>query len=306
IRVPLLPGSLPASDLQRFKADFFKALAHPIRIRLLEVLRVRERSVQELQAALGLDQSTVSQQLAILRAKHVVVARKEGTTVRYAVRDPLVGNLLDVARRIFNNQLAGTRTMLRELQREARRPAHAQHGRAAASDVGSDPRSQVRGRRRRLRAGRRHFWWVVRRRGRRQQRRPGRRRHRGLPTITGGAPGRSARGDWPAAMTILTYVLATVVGLAAGFAGVGGMLGVGMSWRLPALLPLGGVSLVLDPLAGVFLAMIGFAAVPASLYALGDPRQARRGRGAYLLFVGAMAVVPLAGNALTFLLAWEL
>ena len=121
--VPLLSGSLPASDLQRFKADFFKALAHPIRIWLLDVLRVRERSVQELQAALGLDQSTVSQQLAILRAKHVVVARKEGTTVRYAVRDPLVGNLLDVARRIFNNQLAGTRTMLRELQREARRPA---------------------------------------------------------------------------------------------------------------------------------------------------------------------------------------
>ncbi|PYO02927.1 MAG: transcriptional regulator [Candidatus Rokuibacteriota bacterium] len=114
---------MPASDLQRFKADFFKALAHPIRIWLLEVLRVRERSVQELQAALGLDQSTVSQQLAILRAKHVVVARKEGTTVRYAVRDPLVGNLLDVARRIFNHQLAGTRTMLRELQREARRPA---------------------------------------------------------------------------------------------------------------------------------------------------------------------------------------
>ncbi len=121
--VLLLSGSLPASDLQRFKADFFKALAHPIRIWLLEVLRVRERSVQELQAALGLDQSTVSQQLAILRAKHVVVARKEGTTVRYAVRDPLVGNLLDVARRIFNHQLAGTRTMLRELQREARRPA---------------------------------------------------------------------------------------------------------------------------------------------------------------------------------------
>ncbi|OLB97059.1 MAG: transcriptional regulator [Candidatus Rokubacteria bacterium 13_1_40CM_68_15] len=113
---------MPASDLQRFKADFFKALAHPIRIRLLELLRVRERSVQELQAALGLDQSTVSQQLAVLRAKHVVGARKEGTTVRYAVRDPLVGSLLDLARRIFNNQLTGTRTMLRELQREARRP----------------------------------------------------------------------------------------------------------------------------------------------------------------------------------------
>ncbi|HET9490976.1 MAG TPA: metalloregulator ArsR/SmtB family transcription factor [Methylomirabilota bacterium] len=111
------------TDLQRFKADFFKALAHPLRIRLLELLRAREHSVQELQAALGLDQSTVSQQLAVLRAKNVVGARKERTTVRYAVRDPLVGDLLDVARRIFNNQLTGTRTLLRELQREARRPA---------------------------------------------------------------------------------------------------------------------------------------------------------------------------------------
>ena len=118
-----MPGSpAPSADLQGFKADFFKALAHPIRIRLLELLRARERSVQELQVALGLDQSAVSQQLAVLRAKNVVGARKEGTTVRYAVRDPLVGDLLDVARRIFNNQLAGTQTMLRELQREARRP----------------------------------------------------------------------------------------------------------------------------------------------------------------------------------------
>lgn len=112
------------TDLQSFKADFFKALAHPLRIRLLERLRLGEHSVQELQAALGLDQSTVSQQLAVLRTKNVVAARKEGTTVRYAVRDPLVGDLLDVARRIFNNQLTGTRTLLRELQREARRPGH--------------------------------------------------------------------------------------------------------------------------------------------------------------------------------------
>ena len=117
----LLPGPAPASDLQRFKADFFKALAHPIRIRLLEVLRVRERSVQELQAALGLDQSTVSQQLAVLRAKHIVRARKEGTTVRYTVADPEIRTLLSSARRIFNNQLVGTRSMLRELARERRR-----------------------------------------------------------------------------------------------------------------------------------------------------------------------------------------
>ena len=109
-------------DLQIFKAEFFKALAHPVRIRLLEVLRHGERSVQELQGALVLDQSTVSQQLAVLRAKHVVVARKEGTTVRYTVRDGRVGTLLDTARAIFNAQLTGSQTMLRALQRESRRP----------------------------------------------------------------------------------------------------------------------------------------------------------------------------------------
>ena len=82
-----MAGAPASMALQTFKAEFFKALAHPVRIRILEVLRGSERSVQELQAALELDQSTVSQQLAILRAKQVVTARKEGTTVRYTVRD---------------------------------------------------------------------------------------------------------------------------------------------------------------------------------------------------------------------------
>ena len=107
--------------LQVFKADFFRALAHPIRIRILETLGPGECSVQELQQALGLDQPVVSQQLAVLRARNIVEARKGGTTVRYAVRDALIGQLLDVARRIFNNQLAGTQTMLRDLRRERRR-----------------------------------------------------------------------------------------------------------------------------------------------------------------------------------------
>ena len=110
-----------ALSLQLFKADFFRALAHPIRIRILEVLRTGERSVQELQEALGLEQSIVSQQLAILRGKNIVTPRKLGTTVRYALSDPLITKLLSVAREIFNNHLVDTRTMLRELQREARR-----------------------------------------------------------------------------------------------------------------------------------------------------------------------------------------
>jgi DNA-binding transcriptional ArsR family regulator len=109
-----------AGDLQVFKAGFFRALAHPVRIRILELLVKDDRSVQELQEILGLEQPVVSQQLAILRANNIVSGRKEGVSVRYAVRDPLIGTLLDTARQIFNNHLAGTRDLLRQLKRESR------------------------------------------------------------------------------------------------------------------------------------------------------------------------------------------
>jgi DNA-binding transcriptional ArsR family regulator len=108
-------------DLQVFKAEFFRALGHPLRIRLLEALGAGERSVQDLQQALGLDQPLVSQQLAVLRAKRIVVSRKLGTTVRYALSDPLIADLLRTAREILNHQLSGTRAMHKALQKERRR-----------------------------------------------------------------------------------------------------------------------------------------------------------------------------------------
>ncbi len=107
-------------DLQVFKAGFFRALAHPVRIRILELLVKEDRSVQELQEALGLEQPVVSQQLAVLRASQIVSGRKEGVSVRYAVRDPLIGTLLETARQIFNNHLVGTGDLLRQLKRESR------------------------------------------------------------------------------------------------------------------------------------------------------------------------------------------
>ena len=109
-----------AGDLQVFKAGFFRALAHPVRIRILELLVKDDRSVQELQEALGLEQPVVSQQLAVLRANNIVSGRKHGVSVRYAVRDPLIATLLDTARQIFNNHLVGTRDLLRQLKREGR------------------------------------------------------------------------------------------------------------------------------------------------------------------------------------------
>ena len=95
-------------------------MAHPARIRILEILVRGGRTVQELQEALTLEQPIVSQQLAVLRNQGIVTTHKEGWSVRYTLRDPLVGELLDVARRIFSNQFVSTRGLLRELQREAR------------------------------------------------------------------------------------------------------------------------------------------------------------------------------------------
>jgi ArsR family transcriptional regulator len=112
---------LGTDELQAFKAAFFRALAHPIRIRILELLVKGDRSVQELQEALGADQPVVSQQLAVLRANNIVSGKKEGVSVRYGLRDQLIGDLLETARQIFNNHLVGTQDLLRQLQRERRR-----------------------------------------------------------------------------------------------------------------------------------------------------------------------------------------
>jgi DNA-binding transcriptional ArsR family regulator len=109
------------TELQAFKAEFFRALAHPVRIRILEVLAGGERAVHDLQQALGLEQPVVSQHLAVLRGKSIVSTRKEGTSVNYALGDPLITDLLCTAREIFNHQLVGTRSLLKELQKERRR-----------------------------------------------------------------------------------------------------------------------------------------------------------------------------------------
>lgn len=104
------------NSLQNFKAEFFKALAHPIRIKILEAVRESEKSVSELQVILNLDQSSVSQQLSVLRTKNLLSSRKSGTTVYYSARDPLIYDLLDVARNIFNNHLIDTKDLLTQLE----------------------------------------------------------------------------------------------------------------------------------------------------------------------------------------------
>src|SRR5262245_5322933 len=106
------PGQRGAGDpLRAFKAELFKALAHPTRVKIVDLLRGPARTVSELQADLQIEPSSVSQQLAVLRAKHIVGARREGTSVYYSVRDPQVFVLLDVARRIFDAHLVELQTI---------------------------------------------------------------------------------------------------------------------------------------------------------------------------------------------------
>ncbi|SDG38198.1 DNA-binding transcriptional regulator, ArsR family [Fontibacillus panacisegetis] len=106
------------ANLQQFKAEFFKALAHPMRIRILEVLAEGEQNVNELQTILGSEGSAVSQQLAVLRAKNLVNSVKDGTTVVYSLRDPLLKDLLAVARQIFNNHLIESISLLKDIQKQ--------------------------------------------------------------------------------------------------------------------------------------------------------------------------------------------
>jgi len=106
--------SMP-QQLANFKAEFFKALAHPIRIRILDCLRDGEK-VNELSEILQIEPANVSQQLAILRVRNIVIGRKAGSNVYYSVSDTTLFRLLDVAKDIFNNHLVGVREMLQQME----------------------------------------------------------------------------------------------------------------------------------------------------------------------------------------------
>ena len=102
--------------IYRVKADFFKTLGHPARIRILELLRDGERPVSELIPEVGIEPSHLSQQLAILRRANLVRSRKEGSSVLYSVAEPRLFQLLEVAKAILTSSLTETRELLEELE----------------------------------------------------------------------------------------------------------------------------------------------------------------------------------------------
>jgi len=105
--------------LRRFKAQVFQALAHPTRIAIVEALKDGELSAGALQDLLGVEQANLSQHLAVLRSRHVVVNRKVGNQVFYALRDPVLLEVLALLRGYFSAHLNETLAMLGELEQEA-------------------------------------------------------------------------------------------------------------------------------------------------------------------------------------------
>lgn len=97
------------------KAQLFRVLGHPVRIRMLELLIDGERTVGQLQAELDLDSSGTSQHLAALRQQGVLDSRRAGTSVYYRVRDPRVSQLLAVARQILTSALTDSHALLSDL-----------------------------------------------------------------------------------------------------------------------------------------------------------------------------------------------
>jgi DNA-binding transcriptional ArsR family regulator len=108
-----------STPLYQLKAEFFKTLGHPARIRILELLSQREHAVSEMLPEVGIEAAHLSQQLAVLRRANLVTSRKEGSSVHYSLTSPHVAELLAVARRILTGVLSGQAELLDDLRASA-------------------------------------------------------------------------------------------------------------------------------------------------------------------------------------------
>ncbi|MFJ3725854.1 ArsR/SmtB family transcription factor [Streptomyces sp. NPDC090045] len=105
-----------STPLYQLKAEFFKTLGHPVRIRVLELLSEREHAVAEMLPEVGVEAASLSQQLAVLRKANLVITRREGSNVYYKLTSPQLAELLKVARGILSGVLEGQAELLADLK----------------------------------------------------------------------------------------------------------------------------------------------------------------------------------------------
>lgn len=102
--------------LYQAKAEFFRMLGHPVRIRVLELLSDGPKPVRELLAEIEVERSNLSQQLAVLRRSGIVTSVRDADTVVYSLAGPDVAELLRAARRILTELITGQQDLLADLR----------------------------------------------------------------------------------------------------------------------------------------------------------------------------------------------
>ncbi|WP_431682614.1 ArsR/SmtB family transcription factor [Kitasatospora sp. KL5] len=117
------PPPVVSVPLYQVKAEFFRALAHPVRIRVLELLGERDHAVSEILPEVGVEPAHLSQQLAVLRRGSLVAVRREGATVVYSLTSPEVTDLLRVARSILGGVITNQAELLEGLLTPAADPS---------------------------------------------------------------------------------------------------------------------------------------------------------------------------------------
>jgi len=106
-----------AVPLYQVKAEFFRTLGHPARIRIMELLSEGDKPVHQLLASIAIEPSNLSQQLAVLRKAGLVIQRREGAEVIYSLAVPQVRDLLLVARVILTSMRGVQAELVDELSR---------------------------------------------------------------------------------------------------------------------------------------------------------------------------------------------
>jgi DNA-binding transcriptional ArsR family regulator len=102
----------------KIKADFLKALAHPVRLEIIEYLKDKEANVGKIMQALGISQSNLSRHLAILREMGILYAKQEKTTVYYGIQDHEIFRVLRPIAEILRKRLRKSEKLLQQLGRE--------------------------------------------------------------------------------------------------------------------------------------------------------------------------------------------
>ncbi|MFI6759802.1 ArsR/SmtB family transcription factor [Micromonospora sp. NPDC050417] len=102
--------------LYQRKAEFFRTLGHPVRIRVLELLGDGPMAVRDLLADVAIEASSLSQQLSVLRRAGIVTSRREGSAVIYALAGPDVADLMRAARRFLTDMLTNQAELLDTLR----------------------------------------------------------------------------------------------------------------------------------------------------------------------------------------------